>query len=119
MLGWLYTVAVVLVSWVLFSLDSLPAIENYLRAMIGFGSGALWDMHGLFLGREHLVLFAVAIVACLPLSKLIAEGMEHSRNGLTMAIYRLGEKVVFPVLLLLSIAYLVQNDYNPFMYFRF
>jgi hypothetical protein len=45
--------------------------------------------------------------------------MARSRNGLTMAIYRLGEKVIFPVLLLLSIAYLVQNDYTPFMYFRF
>ena len=76
-------------------------------------------MHGLFLGREHLVLFVVAIVACLPLGKLIGEGLARSRNGLTIAIYRLGEKVIFPVLLLLSIAYLVQNDYNPFMYFRF
>lgn len=117
--GWLYTMAVVLVSWVLFSLDSLPAIENYLRAMIGLGSGALWDMHGLFLGREHLVLLAVAVVASLPLGKLIGEGFARSRNGLSIAIYRLGEKVIFPVLLLLSIAYLVQNDYNPFMYFRF
>ena len=118
-LGWLYTVTVVLVSWVLFSLDSLPVIEGYLGAMFGLGGGALWDMHGMFLGREYLILLAVAIVACLPLGKLIAEGMARSRNGLTMAIYRLGEKVIFPVLLLLSIAYLVQNDYTPFMYFRF
>ena len=119
LLGWFYTLVVVLVSWVLFSLDSLPAIENYLRAMLGLGSGVLWDMHGLFLGREHMVLFAVAMVACLPLGKLIAEGLARSRNGLTMAIYRLGEKVIPPLLLLLSIAYLVQNDCNPFMYFRF
>jgi alginate O-acetyltransferase complex protein AlgI len=118
-LGWLYTLTVVLVSWVLFSLDSLPVIEGYLGAMFGLGGGALWDMHGMFLGREYLILLAVAIVACLPLGKLIAEGMARSRNGLTMAIYRLGEKVIFPVLLLLSIAYLVQNDYTPFMYFRF
>ena len=119
LMGWLYTVAVVLVSWVLFSLDSLPAIEGYLRAMLGLGNGALLDMQGLFLGREHLVLFAVAILACLPLGKLIGEGLARSRNGLAIAVYRLGEKVIYPVLLLLSIAYLVQNDYQPFLYFRF
>ena len=119
LMGWLYTVAVVLVSWVLFSLDSLPAIEGYLRAMLGLGNGGLLDMQGLFLGREHLVLFAVAILACLPLGKLIGEGLARSRNGLAIAVYRLGEKVIYPVLLLLSIAYLVQNDYQPFLYFRF
>jgi hypothetical protein len=36
-----------------------------------------------------------------------------------MAVYRLGEKVIPAALLILSIAYVVEASYNPFLYFRF
>ena len=40
-------------------------------------------------------------------------------TGPAMALYRLGEKVIPAVLLLLSVAYIVDASYNPFLYFRF
>lgn len=106
-LGWLYTAVVVLVGWVLFSMDSLPAMEGYLRAMVGLGSGGLWDTQGLYLGREYLVLLVIAMLASLPVAGMMAKGLERRRSGPAMALYRLGEKVIPPVLLLLSIAYMV------------
>ena len=36
-----------------------------------------------------------------------------------MALYRVGEKVIPAALLVLSVAYIVDASYNPFLYFRF
>jgi alginate O-acetyltransferase complex protein AlgI len=45
--------------------------------------------------------------------------LKSSKTGPAMALYRLGEKVIPAVLLLLSVAYIVDASYNPFLYFRF
>ena len=45
--------------------------------------------------------------------------LEKIKTGWGIALYRLGEKVMPPLLLLLSIAYIVDASYNPFLYFRF
>ena len=45
--------------------------------------------------------------------------LENSKKGPAIAVYRLGEKVIPAVLLILSIAYVVEASYNPFLYFRF
>lgn len=114
-----YTWAVVLLGWVLFSLETSGAVIGYLKAMFGLNHAGLFDRQGLYLGKEYLILFMIAAVASTPLVHRIVQKLEASRTGYAMALYRLGEKVIPPVLLLLSIAYIVEASYNPFLYFRF
>ena len=68
---------------------------------------------------EYLVLFGIAIVSATPLFAKIAGKMEKSVTGYGMATYRFWEKLIPAVLLILSIAYIVDATYNPFLYFRF
>uniref|UniRef100_UPI004055D369 MBOAT family O-acyltransferase n=1 Tax=Acetatifactor sp. TaxID=1872090 RepID=UPI004055D369 len=117
--GWLYTSMVVVIGWVFFSVETTEGIRGFLGAMFGLNGVGLVDAKGLFAGKEYLVLFIIAIVASTPFIKRIVEKLEHSRTGYGMAIYRLGEKIVPAVLLYLSIAYIVDASYNPFLYFRF
>lgn len=117
--GRVYTWLVVLVGWVFFSVEVPDKIISYLQAMFGVNGGSLWDNTGLFLGKEYLLLFVILVIASSPLVKRLIAGLENKGTGFGIAVYRLGEKVVPAVLLLLSIAYIVDASYNPFLYFRF
>ena len=116
--GLVYTMLVVLVGWVLFALETPGRILGYLRAMAGMGGG-LADTEGFYLGRQYGVLFLIAVAAATPLFDRAAEELQKTRTGPAIALYRLGEKVIPAVLLLLAIAGIVDASYNPFLYFRF
>ncbi len=86
--------------------------------MFGFG-GKLIDSQGLYLFGEYYVLLVIAAVASTPLPGLLIGGLERAETGWGIALYRLGEKVIPALLLLLSIAVIVDGTFNPFLYFRF
>ena len=117
--GRIYTLAVVLISWVFFALESPGEILAYLQAMFGMNGIGPVNSLAMFLCNEYLVLLVIALVACLPLGSRLVHALKSSKTGPAMALYRLGEKVIPAVLLLLSVAYIVDASYNPFLYFRF
>jgi alginate O-acetyltransferase complex protein AlgI len=73
----------------------------------------------LFLFGEYALLLIIAAVSSTPLVKMLIEKIKSYRNGYSLAICRLGEKIFIPALLILSIAFIVDASYNPFLYFRF
>lgn len=117
--GILYTSLVVLIGWVMFSLEGAGNILHYFGAMLGTNGVGLTDSQGLFLLVEYLALFAIAILASTPLVRNAVKKLGEQKTGYAMALYRLGEKAVPAILLLLCIAYIVDASYNPFLYFRF
>lgn len=117
--AWIYNTVVVLVGWVFFGLESSGQILAYLRSMFGL-SGLVWyDSRALFDGLEYIFLFIAAALAAIPLWHRLGERLEQSTNGYSIALYRVLEKLFPAVLLIASIAYVVDGTFNPFLYFRF
>ena len=119
MFGRIYTLAVVLISWVFFALEKPGEILAYLQAMFGLNGVGLMNTQAMFWGNEYLVLLVIALVASLPIGSLLVHRLKSSKTGPAMALYRVGEKVIPAALLILSVAYIVDASYNPFLYFRF
>lgn len=117
--GRIYTWVIVLVSWVFFSIENITGVMQYLKAMFGLGGAGLYTGESVFICLENLVLFAIAVIAATPLMHRIAQNLSRSNSGLGIAGYRILEKVIPAVLLIASIAYIVDATYNPFLYFRF
>lgn len=115
----IYCLAAVLVSWVVFELESVSGILNYLATMFGFMNRPLWDRQALYLGRENMVLLLIGFVAATPLCTRLVKKLQQDERGAGCFLYVIGEKVVPVVLLLVSIAFVVEASYNPFLYFRF
>ena len=115
--GILYTCVAVLIGWVLFELAAPGDILGYLRAMVGMSG--FFDANAFYLGREYLVLLVIGAVAATPIPKRLVTRLEQSKTGLCMAVFQLGEKIIPAALLLLCIAGIVDDSYNPFLYFRF
>ena len=101
-----YAIVLILVGWVLFAFETPSLIAGYLGAMAGFNDQPLWNAETGYLLYTNAVLLVVLIIASLP-RKHVAEGLS------------LFHLMWYGVLFLLSVAYLVDATFNPFLYFRF
>ncbi len=117
--GNLYTMFLVIIGWVFFAIESGSHAISYLKVMLGMGQAGWMQTSSLFDGMENLVIFGIAILGSTPVFAWIGRRMKASTNGLGIALYRVLDKVVLAVLLIASIAYIVDATYNPFLYFRF
>ena len=76
-IGILYTLLVALAGWVLFALETPAGIWSYVKAMTGTGVSLL-DRQGVYLSRQYLILFLVALVASTPLAHRLTERLRGS-----------------------------------------
>ena len=87
--------------------------------MFGQTAAGLYDDVTLFILLEYRVLLIAAAVASTPLVHWLVEKIFSSGGSGTVVCRRVLEKLVPALLLLASIAYIVEASYNPFLYFRF
>lgn len=104
----IYLIVVVLISWVFFSLETLPQIVEYLKTMFGLGRGGWIDKQTLYYITNYFMIFIVAILFATPIMKRLRD----KSKGWMVYVFYLG-------ILVLSTAYLVDSTFNPFLYFRF
>lgn len=99
--GHLYTMSAVLAGMTVFALDSLPQGLNRL-AMLAGSAGRFWNGETVWLLSNYGILFAVCVAGAAGLGKRLAR-----------------YPAVWALSFVLSVAYLVDASYNPFLYFRF
>ena len=117
--GRFYMMIIVLIGWVLFAVEDMGAVLIYLSAMFGLNGIPIYDGKSLYLFGEYGVLLIIAAFGSLPYIHQIAGRLKGDGSGYMTAINRVLEKVLPALLLLISIAYVVEASYHPFLYFRF
>lgn len=119
--GWLthvYTMFLVLISWVIFAFDDLGAGLSYIGALFG-QSGAGWaDDRSLYLLYTSLPMLVILFIASMDWGKRLWEKLRSGAKENSLLI-EIGRSAAYAAILLLSTAYLVDASYNPFLYFRF
>lgn len=107
-----YAMALVLFGWVLFAHEDLQAGMVWLKQMLLLEGTAVFDARAVYLFLSYLPLFLAAAIGAtsvpVRLSRKLSGGIKTAAEVLFVA-------GVF----LLSVAYLVDQSYNPFLYFRF
>ena len=113
--GRVYTLAAVVLGFVLFDASSLSSALACVKGLFGLGGLPLVSTQGLYLLKSNLVLLAVAILGATPAPKRLWEQLEAKAPRLSAGLAPIG----MAALLLVSTACLVDGSYNPFLYFRF
>lgn len=113
--GRVYTLAAVVLGFVLFDASSLSSALACVKGLFGLGGLPPVSTQGLYLLKSNLVLLAVAILGATPGPKRLWEQLEAKAPRLSAALAPIG----MAALLLVSTACLVDGSYNPFLYFRF
>ena len=110
-----YALLVVLLGWVLFACTDVTAAGNMYKAMFGIGV-PLADQTAIFTLISSLLLLAICIIGCTQLPKAIAGWLERKVGATAFSVITY---VVIGLVLVASVAFLVSDSYNPFLYFRF
>ena len=110
-----YTMILVMFGWVLFFSPSLGGAVSYLGAMFGIGGKGLVDMTGFYYLKSSLLLGIIAGIGSTPfVYRKFSELFWREERYMQIA-----SVVMYAGIFLISTAYLVNDTYNPFLYFRF
>lgn len=111
----LYTLFLVLIGWVFFMSPSLGSAFKTIFAMFGLGVKGIWDNQALFSLRQNLILIVLASLFSMPIFDVLQKRF----------VYILKQKSIILsvcfwfILFLISIAFIVGNTFQSFLYFAF
>ena len=110
----LYSLLLIILGWIIFALTDFSAIGGYFAALFGAHGGL--DSSTMYLLTSNLILLVIAGFASTRLPAKLAAGFVQR---LTPAGQTAVKCVFYTGVLLMCIAFLVGDSYNPFLYFRF
>ena len=111
----IYALVVIYFGWLLFAWEDIHGHRVYMKAMLGMAGAEVVNKESLYLLVSNALLMVIMAIGCTSLPKYLAKKVTKKDGigaSLCMSVY-------VAVILLLSIAYLVNGTYNPFLYFRF
>ena len=111
----IYTLFLVLIGWVFFMSPSIGSAFKTIFAMFGLGVKGIWDNQALFSLRQNLILIVLASLFSMPIFDVLQKRF----------VYILKQKSIILsvcfwfILFLISIAFIVGNTFQSFLYFAF
>ena len=111
----IYLLIITLVGFTIFTFDNMSVLIEYLKVMFVLNGNVFIDNSFMYYLSTHIVLFIIGIVCSTPLLKNIYEKGIQNKNK----IIEYGYLMCLVIIFFVSIAYLVDASYNPFLYFRF
>ncbi|MFD3272333.1 MBOAT family protein [Paenibacillus dendritiformis] len=112
-----YLIAAALFGWVLFGLEDIASIANYMRTMLGLGDSLLLNGTDMYNLRNYGLLLVILVISATPLAARVTALLQR-RTSLQAAV-SVADYALLAGMLLASTAYLIDGTYNPFLYFRF
>lgn len=108
----IYSIILIMLGWAIFSFDNMAELSSFM--------GSLFGAQGVSLGENQLSVILsylpVCLVGCVlstPVAKVLYGKIRGAKGAVVI------ETLFCLVIMVLSIASLVSESYNPFIYFRF
>lgn len=120
--GWIqhgYACLLVIFGWVLFAFEDMNAGFAYLVQMLGGAGLSFCNERTLFLLCGNLILLLASALGSTPLPAKAARLLSPDGQTRFQTAGKILEPLFLGLVLFLSVAYLVDATYNPFLYFRF
>ena len=114
----IYCMFIVMIGWLIFSWGDITGGGNYFLALFGGAGNPAADTGTIYLLYTNAILLILLIIGSTTLPKRAASELlaKVQNNDLAVILLR---GAAYTFIFILSIAYLVDATYNPFLYFRF
>mgnify|MGYP004632870987 FL=1 len=113
----LYVLFIVMISFIIFNADNMSIAIKNIAGLFGLNGEVFINEYTIYNLKSYAFIIVVAILAATPLFKNIIEKLKT--NEFMNKIINVLEPIFIVILLLIVTAYLIDNSYNPFLYFRF
>jgi len=115
-LKYIYTITIIIISFMIFSTEESGNIIINLKNMFYINKIPLINKEIIYYLKSYLLIFIIAIISSTPLFKII---INKIKNKKVKRIINVLEPITYMLLLILCTAYLIDNSFNPFLYYRF
>lgn len=113
---YIYTILIVIISFLIFNTESFPNIINSLKNMFYINNISFTSLETTYYLKSNLILIIISIIGATPLLKNIIIKIKKTKLKIGLDIL---EPIILLGLLTLTTAYLIDASFNPFLYFRF
>ena len=111
--GHIYTLLFVVIGWVIFRSSGMGNAFTYIRAMFGMGAKGLADSAvGAYLS-QNWIYYVMALLGCVPLIPKLEEKWKDS------TLWKLLSALCVVIAFWVSVSFIMNQAYNPFIYFNF
>ena len=113
---YIYSILIIVISFLIFNSNTTNEILKSLGNMFNLNNIDLANKETIYHLKNYLVLLIVAIISSTPLLKNIISKIKNTKYKRIIDIL---EPITYIMLLILSTAFLIDESFNPFLYFRF
>lgn len=113
----IYVLFIVMISFIIFNANTMNTAWHNIIGLFGFNKEVFINTYTIYYLKSYLLVIIIAIIASTPIPKNIINKL--NKNKSLNKIINLLEPIFIIILLLITTSYLIDNSYNPFLYFRF
>ena len=112
----IYAMFLVLIGWVIFAFEDLSKVGVYLSSMFGLNNVSFVNSEAIYYLQNYFIIIIVGIICSIPLKNIAIKIVEKAKKSKLIGVIT---GVLCVGILIISTASLVNNSFNPFLYFRF
>ncbi|MCR1950059.1 MBOAT family protein [Clostridium sp. DSM 100503] len=102
--SYLYTIFFLIIGWCLFAISDITTLSIYIKKMFAMDFRSDW----IYYTRNYFIVIILCIIFSTPIVLKIYSKLN-----------KVIKSIIIVLLFIMSVAYLVDSSYNPFLYFRF
>jgi len=116
----IYAVVLIICGWAFFSAPNLSYATAIIKNMFGISCKKFVDDYAIYNIKQYSPEFIIAFIASLPIKNVIVNNLNYKNNNIICNfILYYGRSIFAMAIFLLSVAFIVDSTFNPFIYFRF
>lgn len=116
-IGHFYTMLLVIISFVIFNTENVNTIIIFIKGMFGFLNTKIANTNIYYYLNNYFAILLISIVFCGPWIPNFIKKLKE--NIIIKKIFEILEPVIYIFLLIISTAFIIDESFNPFLYFRF
>lgn len=112
----IYALIFIIIGWVIFRAEGISFIKAYLIRMFNITGGNIIDNQAMFYLTSYKIEFAIGIIFSMPILSFVSNKVKLK---MWKNIFYYCEPLVVTALFILSLMYVMNSNFTPFIYFKF
>ena len=113
----IYVLFIVMILFIIFNSENMQVALTNIKGLFGMNGEVFVNDYTLHYLKSYLPVLIIALLGSTPLIKILIDKLR--KNKYVNNIINILEPILIVVILVVVTSYLIDNSYNPFLYFRF
>ena len=113
----IYVLFIVMILFIIFNSDNMQVALTNIKGLFGMNKEAFINDYTLHYLKSYSLVLIISIFGATPLIKTLIDKLR--KNKYVNNIINILEPILIVMILFVVTSYLIDNSYNPFLYFRF